>query len=172
MSARPAFGSVKPLGLAVGVAAGFLGLAPAKARHYVPAVATDAWLKTFLSDHGGIAGTVHVLQGDLLKLASSVNIPPPVVKVTEIIPKGKGMAGLAWERDEVVATCNLKSDTSGDVRPGAKAVDAQAALAIPVRAASGSLRAVVGIAFMGERNFSAQELQAFEKAAASLPDAG
>ena len=135
-------------------------------------MATEAWLRSFLSNHGGIAGTVHFLEGDLLKLSSSVNIPPPVVKVTEIIPKGKGMAGLAWERDEVIATCNLKTDSTGDVRPGAKAVDAQAALAIPVRGASGGLRAVVGIAFMGERNFSAQELQAFEVAAASLPDAG
>lgn len=134
-------------------------------------MATEAWLKTFLTNHGGIAGTVHLLQGDLLKLDSSVNIPPPVVKITETIPKGKGMAGLAWERDEVVATCNLKSDDSGDVRPGAKAVDAQAALAIPVHAAAGGLRAVVGIAFLGERDFSEDELAAFELAAATLPSA-
>jgi L-methionine (R)-S-oxide reductase len=134
-------------------------------------VTTEAWLQTFLSDNGGIAGTVHLLAGDVLKLASSVNIPPPVVKVTAIIPKGKGMAGLAWERDEVVAICNLKSDDSGDVRPGAKAVDAQAALAIPVRSESGGLRAVVGIAFLGERDFSEQDLKAFESLAASLPDA-
>lgn len=135
-------------------------------------VATDAWLKSFLSDHGGIAGTVHLLQGDVLKLASAVNIPPPVVKVTETIPKGKGMAGLAWERDKVVAICNIQDDKSGDVRPGAKAVNAQAALAIPVRSAAGSLRAVVGIAFMGERNFSDADLQTLEAAAASLPDVG
>lgn len=141
-------------------------------RHYVSAVATEAWLKTFLSDHGGIAGTVHLLEGDVLKLASSVNIPPPVVKVTEIIPKGKGMAGLAWERDEVVATCNLKNDNSGDVRPGAKAVNAQAAVAIPVRNAQGGLRGVVGIAFMSERDWTEQELNAFEAAASSLPEAG
>lgn len=134
-------------------------------------MATEAWLKSFLSSHGGIAGTVHRLQGDILKLESSVNIPPPVVKVTDTIPKGKGMAGLAWERDEVVATCNLKEDKSGDVRPGAKAVDAQAALAIPVRAPGGGLRAVVGIAFLGERDFSAAELATFEAAAASLPEA-
>lgn len=133
-------------------------------------MATEAWLKSFLSSQGGIAGTVHLLQGDLLKLSSSVNIPPPVVKVTETIPRGKGMAGLAWERDEVVATCNLKDDKSGDVRPGAKAVDAQAAVAIPVRSASGGLRAVVGIAFMGEREFSKDELAAFEAAASTLPD--
>lgn len=135
-------------------------------------MATEAWLKTFLSDHGGVAGTVHLLDGELLKLSSAVNIPPPVVKITETIPKGKGMAGLAWERGEVVATCNLKSDSSGDVRPGAKAVAAQAALAIPVRSATGGLRAVVGIAFMGEREFSTEQLQAFEAAAASLPHSG
>ncbi|MEI9953756.1 MAG: GAF domain-containing protein [Pseudomonadota bacterium] len=135
-------------------------------------MATDAWLKSFLSDHGGVAGTVHLLDGELLRLSSAVNIPPPVVKITETIPKGKGMAGLAWERDEVIATCNLKSDNSGDVRPGAKAVDAQAALAIPVRSAAGDLRAVVGIAFVGEREFSTEQLRAFEAAAASLPHAG
>jgi L-methionine (R)-S-oxide reductase len=135
-------------------------------------VKAETWLKSFLADHGGIAGSVHVLDGELLKLSASVNIPPPVVKVTETIPKGKGMAGLAWERGEVVAICNIKSDSSGDVRPGAKAVDAQAALAIPVRAASGELRAVVGIAFLGERDFSKQELTGFEQAAASLPSLG
>lgn len=135
-------------------------------------VSTEAWLRTFLSDHGGIAGTVHLLQGDVLKLAAAVNIPPPVVKATETIPKGKGMAGLAWERDRVVATCNLKEDKSGDVRPGAKAVDAQAALAIPVRSAGGALRAVVGIAFLGEREFSQDQLQVFEGAARALPDSG
>ena len=126
-------------------------------------------MKSFLASHGGIAGTVHLLQGEVLCLSSAVNIPSPVMKVTATIPKGKGMAGLAWERDAVVATCNLREDRSGDVRPGAKAVDAQAALAIPVRTASGSLRAVVGIAFMGERNFSEHELAAFETAASSLP---
>lgn len=135
-------------------------------------MAIETWLRGFLSAHGGIAGTVHLLEGDLLKLTAAVNIPPPVIKITDSIPKGKGMAGLAWERDDVVATCNLKSDTSGDVRPGAKAVDAQAALAIPVHSASGQLRAVVGIAFLGEREFSEQELRGFREAASSLPPAG
>ncbi len=129
----------------------------------------EAWLKDFLGEHGGIAGTVHEREGELLRLRAAVNIPPPVVKLTETIPKGKGMAGLAWERDKAVAVCNLKSDQSGDVRPGAKAVDAQAALAIPVRAADGELRAVVGIAFLGEREFSDDELGRFERLAAAVP---
>jgi len=134
-------------------------------------VALEAWLREFLSAHGAIAGTVHLLDGGVLKIAAAVNIPPPVVRATEVIPRGKGMAGLAWERDQIVSTCNLKTDETGDVRPGAKAVDAQAALAIPVRDGAGGLRAVVGIAFRGERDFDESALKAFEAAASALPQA-
>jgi L-methionine (R)-S-oxide reductase len=129
----------------------------------------ESWLRDFLGAHGGIAGTVHARKGEALLLSAAVNIPPPVVRATETIPKGKGMAGLAWERNGAVATCNLKTDQSGDVRPGAKAVDAQAALAIPVWGTDGEVRAVVGIAFLGEREFGDAELRAFEKAAEALP---
>lgn len=131
--------------------------------------ALETWLRAFVQAHGGIAGTVHVRGDDMLFLRAAVNIPPPVVRVTESIPKGKGMAGLAWERQRAVAVCNLKTDASGDVRPGAKAVDAQAALAIPVRDGAGEVRAVVGIAFLGERDFSDTELESFEAAALALP---
>jgi hypothetical protein len=131
--------------------------------------ALETWLKSFIGAHGAVAGTVHERDGETLHLRAAVNIPPPVVKVTEIIPKGKGMAGLAWERNRSVATCNIKTDATGDVRPGAKAVDAQAALAIPVRGADGEVRAVVGIAFLGERDFPDAELDQFEKLAAALP---
>lgn len=129
----------------------------------------DAWLAAFLTGNGGVAGTVHLRNGDALVLSAAQNIPPKVVEITRSIPRGKGMAGLAWERDTTIATCNLKSDESGDVRPGAKAVDAQAALAIPVRAQDGALRAVVGIAFLGEREFAEEDLRRFERLAAELP---
>jgi hypothetical protein len=110
------------------------------------------------------------LRGQLLELAAYVRLPPPVVEKTRQIPRGKGMAGLAWERNRVVSTCNLKTDTSGDVRPGAQAVDAGAALAIPVRDRAGELRAVVGIAFRGEREMSEAEQAEFERAAQALPN--
>jgi L-methionine (R)-S-oxide reductase len=129
----------------------------------------QAWLEAFLSARGAVAGSVHCLRGDQLELAAHVRLPPPVVEKTRFIPKGKGMAGLAWERDRVVSTCNLKTDTSGDVRPGAKAVDAGAALAIPVRDSSGAVRAVVGIAFPGEREMSSEEQTKFESDAQALP---
>jgi L-methionine (R)-S-oxide reductase len=132
-------------------------------------VSLDAWLAQFVSAQGGVAGTVHKREGDLLTLAASLNIPPPVVEKTRVIPRGKGMAGLAWERDDIVATCNLKTDQTGDVRPGAKAVNAQGAVAIPVHDAAGALRAVVGVAFAQDRDFGADELAAFARAAEALP---
>ena len=127
------------------------------------------WLKQFVAAHGAVAGTVHIRNGENLELSASLNIPPPVLEKTKIIPKGKGMAGLAWERDQVVSTCNLKTDQTGDVRPGARAVDARAAAAIPVHDASGALRAVVGIAFMDDRDLSEAELEGFARSAAALP---
>jgi len=135
--------------------------------------AVQSWLETFIGKHGGVAGTVHVLTrpstGPVLELAASLRIPDSVIAATRFIPKGKGMAGLAWERAEPVQTCNLKADTSGDVRPGAKAVNAQAAVALPVNDANASLRAVVGIAFLGEREFTNDELVALQNDASTLP---
>lgn len=131
--------------------------------------ALKTWLDAFIAEHGGAAGSIHVRSAEELLLRASANIPPPVVEVTRRIPKGKGMAGLAWERNESVSVCNLQTDRSGDVRPGAKAVGAQAAVAIPVRDAHGKVLAVVGIAFMGEREFDAATLATFESRASSVP---
>jgi hypothetical protein len=129
----------------------------------------DAWLREFVERNGGVAGTVHVLGGDALALSAALNIPPKVREIVARIPKGKGMAGLAWERDEPVHTCNLKTDTSGDVRPGAKAVDANAAVAIPIHDSGGGFRGVVGIAFMGERDITEGELDDLRRQAEALP---
>ncbi|MGD8861861.1 MAG: GAF domain-containing protein [Myxococcales bacterium] len=135
------------------------------------------WLRRYIEDNGGVAGTVHLrperapgTPADApLELRASVNIPPKVVEVTRQIPRGKGMAGLAWERDEPVTTCNLKTDETGDVRPGAKAVDANAAVAIPVHDDGGQIRGVVGIAYMGERDMTPEELQSLREQAEALP---
>lgn len=131
----------------------------------------DTWLQQFIVTHGGVAGTVHRRSGDVLTLAASHNIPPPVVEKTRVIPRGKGMAGLAWERDQIVSTCDLKTDQTGDVQPGARAVNAQGAAAIPVHDAAGALRAVVGIAFATDRDITSAELAHLTRAAEALPGA-
>src|SRR6476660_3837395 len=129
----------------------------------------NAWLAVLLGKHGEIAGTVHVVRGDVLAIAAAVNIPPKVQEVTATIPMGKGMAGLAWQHDRAIQTCNLKEDASGAVKPGAKAVDARAAVALPVHDGDGMVRAVVGLAWMDERELGEGELSAISKDAASLP---
>ncbi|MDH5674375.1 MAG: GAF domain-containing protein [Myxococcales bacterium] len=130
----------------------------------------ERWLRAYVERHGGVAGTVHVRGERDLVLKATLNIPPPVVAAVGTIPRGKGMAGLAWERDEPVSTCNLKTDETGDVRPGAKAVDANAAVAIPVHGNDGELRAVVGIAYGGERDIDADELAMLREQAEALPN--
>ncbi|MBX3156170.1 MAG: GAF domain-containing protein [Deltaproteobacteria bacterium] len=128
----------------------------------------NQWLAALLGRHGAVAGTVHVVRGDMLWIAGAVNIPPKVQEVTARIPQGKGMAGIAWERDRPIQTCNLKDDASGNVRPGAKAVDGRAAVAIPVHAADGAVRAVVGLAWLDERELPDAEVAAIAADAASL----
>lgn len=130
----------------------------------------QTWLEGFVRANGGAAGTVHRRSGpDELALVAALNIPPPVIKAVTVVPRGKGMAGLALERNAAISTCNLQTDNTGDVRPGARAVDAQAAVALPVHDAAGEVRAVVGIAFMGERTLSDAELKALDDAADELP---
>lgn len=136
--------------------------------------ALQSWLEACLATCGGFAGTVHrreTVDGvDRLRLAAAVNIPAPVLAAVETVPRGKGMAGLAWERGLPVQTCNLQTDATGDVRPGARAVDAQAAVALPVFDADRNLRGVVGFAFRGERELAGDELAALTALAARWPE--
>ena len=127
------------------------------------------WLRDLLGRHAAVAGTVHVVQDGVLAIKAAHNIPPKVQEVTAAIPIGKGMAGLAWQHDKPIQTCNLKEDASGAVKPGAKAVDARAAVALPIHDGSGTVRAVVGLAWMDERELSEAELAKIAKDADSLP---
>src|SRR5450432_3394601 len=100
----------------------------------------NEWLRGLLGRHGAVAGTVHVVRNDLLEIAGAINIPPKVQEITARIPLGKGMAGLAWQHDKAISTCNLQEDASGTVKPGAKAVDAKTAVALPVHGGGGQPR--------------------------------
>jgi L-methionine (R)-S-oxide reductase len=126
------------------------------------------WLRDFLARHGAIAGTVHVVKDDVLAIAAAVNIPPKVQEVTARIPLGKGMAGLAWEHDKAISTCNLKEDASGAVKPGARAVDAKAAVAIPVHGGDG-VRGVVGLAWPDERDLADELVASIGRDAETMP---
>jgi L-methionine (R)-S-oxide reductase len=128
----------------------------------------DQWLQSFIAAQGAQSGTVHLNDNGTLKLAAAVNIPEKVREIVATVPNGKGMAGLALQNGTPIHTCNLKEDTSGSVKPGAKAVDAQAAVAIPVRDENGSICAVVGIAFREEKDWTDEELQHLTSVASGL----
>lgn len=128
----------------------------------------DEWLAEYLRSVGAVAGSVHLVEGVGLRLAGAVNLPEKVQAIVEWVPCGKGMAGQALERGEPVITCNLKDDSSDAVRPGAKAVDAQAAVAMPVRNGSNVIVAIVGFAFAEQRDFEKTDLEAFEMTAKGL----
>ena len=131
--------------------------------------AQQRWLESFVAGQGGVAGTVHVQRGEDLYLTAAHNIPPQVAAVVAHVPRGKGMAGVAQVQKKPVQTCNLQTDETGNVKPGARAVDAQAAVALPVLDDSGAVRAVVGIAWGKEGEIGPEEEQALVKLAATLP---
>jgi len=123
-----------------------------------------AILKQFAAD----SGTVHLMGSDgQLYLVAAIGIPDPVLEVIQTIPVGKGMAGLAAERKEPVNICNIQSDTSGDVRPGAKATGLQGSIAIPMLV-EGRVTGVLGVANHNERTFTDDETDRLLKAAAGL----
>ncbi len=101
-----------------------------------------------------------------------MNIPAKLQEIVTWVPSGKGMAGLALERGEPVQTCNLQEDQSGAVQPGAKAVDAQAAVALPVRDKSGGIIAIVGVAFLDSREIHSAELERLQHAADRFSELG
>jgi L-methionine (R)-S-oxide reductase len=130
--------------------------------------AVQSWLTAFLSEAGAVAGTVHLHENGGLRLAACRNIPDQVREAVAWVPRGKGMAGLALERGEPVQTCNLQEDRTGAVKPGAKAVNARAAIALPVRDAGGAIIAVVGAAFADDREIAGAQLERLRSASVTL----
>jgi L-methionine (R)-S-oxide reductase len=127
------------------------------------------WLESLIRELEGVAGTVHVQRDSDLYLTAAHNIPPQVVAVVAHVPHGKGMAGAAQTRKIPVQTCNLQTDSGGDIKPGAKAVNALAAIAAPVLDRDGEVRAVVGIAWDKEGEIGLAEELSLMKRIANLP---
>jgi L-methionine (R)-S-oxide reductase len=126
------------------------------------------WLELYIQQVSGVAGTVHRREPGGLRLTASRNIPPRVCEIVAWVPDGKGMAGQALVTAQPVTTCNLKDDPSAAVRPGARAVDAQAAVALPVFSADGEVIAVIGVAWPDSRDFSPADVEDLQRSA-SLP---
>ncbi len=116
-------------------------------------------------------GTVHLIEDGMLVLrAIRGHFPPPVMDAIRRIPIGKGMAGLAAQRREPVTACNIQTDTSGDVRPGAKATGMEGAIVVPMLRPDGTLRGTLGIANSAARDFTDAERRELLAAAQALAE--
>jgi len=119
-------------------------------------LATD--LGAIASEIGADSVTLHLLGKDgQLHLAAAVPpMPEAVMEKIRSIPVGKGMAGLAVSRAAPVDACNIQSDDSGDVRPGARLTGLQGALVVPVLDGEQVVGAL-GVGTQTERTFTETE---------------
>lgn len=122
-----------------------------------------AWndaLDRILDEMSADSGTIHVLGDDgVLHLkAASAGIPQVVLDTIKDVPVGKGMAGLAVERKQPVNACNIQTDASGDVRPGARATGLQGSVVVPLMRGEDAVGAL-GVANRRERTFTGAEEQ-------------
>lgn len=117
------------------------------------------WLQQTLEYFDCTTGTLHLLDGEsgLLHLKAQVGVPDFLLPKMSEIPIGKGMAGIAAERKEPVQVCNLQTDASGVVRPGAKDTQVEGAITIPLLQ-EGKLYGTLGIAKKEPHEFSDIEI--------------
>jgi len=117
-------------------------------------------LARVLTEFAADSGTIHLLGDDgVLHLrAASAGIPQIVLETIKDVPVGKGMAGLAVERRQPVNACNIQTDASGDVRPGARATGLQGSIVVPMLRGDDAIGAL-GVANRGERTFTDAETE-------------
>lgn len=107
---------------------------------------------------GAESGSVHLLMNDgVLHLVTARGIPEPVLSIVRRVPIGKGMAGLAVERRGPVSACNIQTDASGDVRPGAKSTGLEGAIVVPIFDDREGVVGALGVANRAARTFTPQE---------------
>ncbi|MDT7828769.1 GAF domain-containing protein [Pricia sp. S334] len=115
-------------------------------------------LSECITSFGCSTGTLHFLETDtdILKLQAQIGIPEFLMPKVSKIPIGKGMAGIAAERQEPVELCNLQTDTSGIARPAAKETKVEGSIAVPMMF-NGALYGTLGIAKPVPYDFTEEE---------------
>ncbi len=109
-------------------------------------------------------GTLHFFdpKDQLLHLKAYRGIPDFLLPKMSEVPIGKGMAGIAAERKKAVQVCNLQTDDSGVVRPGAKDTQVEGAITMPL-IYHDTLYGTLGIAKSEPYEFSEAEINDLQK---------
>lgn len=116
-------------------------------------------LKAIISSFDCTTGTIHFLDKNttILKLQAHKGIPTFLLPKISEIPIGKGMAGIAAERQEPVEICNLQTDDSGVARPAARETKVEGSIAVPM-ILDGVLYGTFGIAKPVPYDFTKEEI--------------
>jgi putative methionine-R-sulfoxide reductase with GAF domain len=125
-------------------------------------------LEKIVREFGADTGSIHLLEDGVLILKAHVGLPAHVAQIVARVPVGKGMAGLAAERNEPVSTCNIQTDTSGNVNSGARSTGVNGAIVVPIRDALGEACGALGIGVLHAYEYTPEETERLLMEAASL----
>lgn len=117
----------------------------------------DEVLHEVVREFDCVSGTLHRAEDGRLRLVAHDDIPDSVLGKIEVIPVGKGMAGLAAERREPVQVCNLQTDDSGVAESGARDTGMEGSITAPIIGPDGTLQGTIGIAKPSPYEFTAAE---------------
>ncbi len=119
----------------------------------------DKLLTEMLKAYDCTTGTIHISNQtqDTLQLKACKGIPEFLLPKMTVIPVGKGMAGIAAQRREVVQMCNLQTDESGVARPSAKETKVEGSMAAPMLL-DGKLYGTMGVAKPVPYEFTQDEI--------------
>ena len=124
-----------------------------------PSDPVSQYLRDVLAEFECVSGTIHRAGDEGLELVAHEGIPEPVLDRIRRIPVGKGMAGIAAEREEPVQVCNLQTDDSGVAEAGARETGMEGSIATPIFGADGELVGVLGVAKADSYEFSETECE-------------
>jgi hypothetical protein len=130
----------------------------------------ESALRGAIQEFGCTSGTIHRADGDILRLVAAENIPEGVLERVETVPIGKGMAGVAAEQREPVATCDLQADDGGVAEDGARATGLKGTIAVPMLSADGTLEGVMGVGKPEEHDFPGREREELLDAARRIAE--
>lgn len=128
----------------------------------------QAELERIVRLFGADTGSIHILEDGVLILKAHVGLPQRVVDIVARVPVGKGMAGLAAERNEPVSSCNIQTDESGNVQSGAKATGVNGAVVVPIRDSEGAVCGALGIGVYRPYEYTDEETERLLAEAANL----
>jgi len=125
--------------------------------------ALEQSLRMVLEHFHSETGTIHLLDrdGQSLRLAAQLGLPPELLRAVRVIPVGKGIAGQTVARGEPVTMCNLQTDTSGVARPGARQTGIGGMVCVPLRQGE-TVVGAIGIGTTRPYEYTPEEVQSLE----------